>query len=214
MQLYIPLNLLGTVYREITQARFRRHGGYVPLAQPAARGEGQAGRQAARRHGRRDQILDNVVFSYEPERTVLKGVSFHRARRQDSCGGRPLSGAGKSTISRILYRSLATSNPEADYRRAGPPADVTQASLRAVIGIVPQDTAVLFNDSGALQHRLWPPRRDRGRDQGSGALGRPDRQIHRLSLLLGYDGDGGRARIEACPAARSSASPSRARSWQ
>jgi len=88
--------------------------------------------------------FDHVVFAYEPQRTVLKGVSFTVPAGKTVAVVGP-SGAGKSTISRILYRfydikSGSVTIDGQDIR------DVTQASLRANIGIVPQDT-VLFNDT-------------------------------------------------------------------
>ena len=88
--------------------------------------------------------FNNVVFAYEPERVVLKGISFIVPAGKTVAVVGP-SGAGKSTISRILYRfydikSGSVTIDGQDIR------DVTQASLRAAIGIVPQDT-VLFNDT-------------------------------------------------------------------
>jgi len=88
--------------------------------------------------------FDNVVFSYEPARIVLKGISFAVPAGKTVAVVGP-SGAGKSTISRILYRfydikSGSVTIDGQDIR------DVTQASLRGHIGIVPQDT-VLFNDT-------------------------------------------------------------------
>jgi ATP-binding cassette subfamily B protein len=88
--------------------------------------------------------FDNVVFAYDPERTVLKGISFTVPAGKTIAVVGP-SGAGKSTISRILYRFYDIKGGSVtidgqDIR------DVTQASLRAAIGIVPQDT-VLFNDT-------------------------------------------------------------------
>jgi ATP-binding cassette subfamily B protein len=88
--------------------------------------------------------FDNVVFAYDPARIVLKGISFTVPAGKTIAVVGP-SGAGKSTISRILYRfydikSGSVTIDGQDIR------DVTQASLRSVIGIVPQDT-VLFNDT-------------------------------------------------------------------
>jgi ATP-binding cassette subfamily B protein len=88
--------------------------------------------------------FDNVVFAYDPERIVLKGISFTVPAGKTVAVVGP-SGAGKSTISRILYRfydirSGAVTIDGQDIR------DITQASLREKIGIVPQDT-VLFNDT-------------------------------------------------------------------
>src|SRR5205807_4592842 len=88
--------------------------------------------------------FDSVVFAYEPQRIVLKGISFSVPAGKTIAVVGP-SGAGKSTISRILYRFY-------DIKRGSVTIDgqdirdVTQASLRAAIGIVPQDT-VLFNDT-------------------------------------------------------------------
>src|ERR1019366_105122 len=88
--------------------------------------------------------FDNVVFNYDPERTVLKGISFSVPAGKTVAVVGP-SGAGKSTISRILYRfyDIKSGSVTIDGQDV---RDVTQASLRAAIGIVPQDT-VLFNDT-------------------------------------------------------------------
>jgi ATP-binding cassette subfamily B protein len=88
--------------------------------------------------------FDNVIFCYEPERVILKGVSFTVPAGKTVAVVGP-SGAGKSTISRILYRfyDIASGKVTIDGQDI---REVTQASLRAAIGIVPQDT-VLFNDT-------------------------------------------------------------------
>ncbi|HTT97223.1 MAG TPA: ABC transporter ATP-binding protein/permease [Rhizomicrobium sp.] len=142
VQLYIPLNLLGTVYREITQALVDMEQMFRLLNQPR---EVKDKPNAPPLVVTRGEIkFDNVVFSYEPARTVLKGISFTVPAGKTVAVVGP-SGAGKSTISRILYRfydikSGSVTIDGQDIR------DVTQESLRAVIGIVPQDT-VLFNDT-------------------------------------------------------------------
>jgi ATP-binding cassette subfamily B protein len=142
IQLYIPLNLLGTVYREITQGLVDMESMFRLLNQPE---EVKDKKDAPPLKVSAGEIrFDNVVFCYDPERTVLKGISFTVPAGGTVAIVGP-SGAGKSTISRILYRfydikSGSVTIDGQDIR------DVTQASLRAAIGIVPQDT-VLFNDT-------------------------------------------------------------------
>ena len=142
MQLYQPLNLLGTVYREITQAMVDMDAMFRLLGRPQEVKDKPDAVPLVVHGG--EIKFDDVVFSYDPERIVLKGVSFTVPAGKTVAIVGP-SGAGKSTISRILYRfydikSGSVTIDGQDLR------DVTQASLRAAIGIVPQDT-VLFNDT-------------------------------------------------------------------
>jgi len=142
IQLYVPLNLLGTVYREITQAMVDMDSMFKLLHQPQEVTDKPDAKPLVVSGGAIK--FENVVFAYEPARTVLKGISFTVPAGKTVAVVGP-SGAGKSTISRILYRfydikSGSVTIDGQDIR------DVTQASLREKIGIVPQDT-VLFNDT-------------------------------------------------------------------
>jgi ABC-type transport system involved in Fe-S cluster assembly fused permease/ATPase subunit len=142
IQLYQPLNFMGMVYREIKQAVIDIEKMFEVLSRdPEIKDAPDAAPLLVTTGAIR---FDDVRFSYEAERPILKGLSFEvpAGKRVAIVGP---SGAGKSTISRLLFRLYDVSGGSItidgqDIR------SVTQASLRAAIGMVPQDT-VLFNDT-------------------------------------------------------------------
>jgi ATP-binding cassette, subfamily B, heavy metal transporter len=142
IQLYVPLNFMGMVYREIKQAviDIEKMFGVLsknpevkdtPNAKPLVVSNGVV-------------RFDDVRFSYDAERPILKGLSFEVPAGKTVAIVGP-SGAGKSTISRLLFRLYDVSGGAITIDGQNI-RDVTQASLRASIGMVPQDT-VLFNDT-------------------------------------------------------------------
>ncbi|WP_159952255.1 ABC transporter ATP-binding protein/permease [Rhizobium sp. 18065] len=152
MQLAMPLNFIGFVYREIRQGLTDIEQMFdlleveaevvdCPEATPLVIGQGAI-------------AFKDVHFHYDPERPILKGVSFEVPAGKTVAVVGP-SGAGKSTISRLLYRFYDVQQGSItidgqDVR------DVTQKSLRSAIGMVPQDT-VLFNDTIAYNVRYGRP---------------------------------------------------------
>src|ERR1700723_2523964 len=142
IQLYQPLNFMGLVYREIKQAVIDIETMFSILSRRPEI-EDRSGAPALKVHAGSIRF-ENVSFAYDPERQILNNVSF------EGPGGGPVaiggpSGAGKSTISRLLFRFYDVTGGRIlidgqDIR------GITQQSLRAAIGMVPQDT-VLFNDT-------------------------------------------------------------------
>jgi ABC-type transport system involved in Fe-S cluster assembly fused permease/ATPase subunit len=169
MQLYLPLNFMGMVYREIKQGLIDIETMFTLLREPA---------EIVDRPGAKPLRVDkgkikfeNVSFAYDPERVILRNVSFEVPAGQMVAIVGP-SGAGKSTISRILFRFYEVSGGRVliDGQNI---SDVTQASLRAAIGMVPQDT-VLFNDTIEYNIRYGKPAAS-------------DREVHEAARLAQID---------------------------
>jgi ABC-type transport system involved in Fe-S cluster assembly fused permease/ATPase subunit len=148
LQLAVPLNFIGFVYREIRQGltdieqmfdllEVESEVQDKPNAQPLKMGAGSI-------------AFNDVHFAYDPERPILKGISFEVPAGKTVAIVGP-SGAGKSTLSRLLFRfyDIQSGSITIDGQDV---RDVTQKSLRSVIGMVPQDT-VLFNDTIAYNIR-------------------------------------------------------------
>lgn len=142
IQLYQPLNFMGMVYREIKQAVTDIEIMFNILGRPPEIVDKPGAPPLKVTDG--TIRFENVVFSYEPERRILKGLSFDVPAGKTVAVVGP-SGAGKSTISRLLYRfyDVTAGRILIDGQDI---SGVTQKSLRLNIGMVPQDT-VLFNDT-------------------------------------------------------------------
>jgi ATP-binding cassette, subfamily B, heavy metal transporter len=170
IQLYQPLNFMGMVYREIKQAIIDIEKMFAVLAQHPEIKDAPGAKPLLITAGA--LRFDDVRFAYEPARPILRGLSFEVPAGKTVAIVGP-SGAGKSTISRLLFRlydvSSGTISIDGQDIRS-----VTQESLRAAIGMVPQDT-VLFNDTIRYNIRY-------------GRWGATDAEVERAAQLAQIDG--------------------------
>jgi ATP-binding cassette subfamily B protein len=145
IQLYIPLNFLGVLYREIKQSLTDLDKMFVLMDREREVADAP-GASALVLQSAPDVVFDGVSFAYEPDRPILKNISFTIPAGKTVAVVGP-SGSGKSTLARLMFRFYDVQ--QGGIRIAGQDVrQVTQSSVRRALGIVPQDT-VLFNDTVA-----------------------------------------------------------------
>jgi ATP-binding cassette, subfamily B, heavy metal transporter len=180
IQLYMPLNFIGSSYREIKQGLIDVEGMFGILRENAEIADKP--NAPVFKPAKGDIVFENVSFAYDAARPILKNISLHVPAGKTVAIVGP-SGAGKSTISRLLFRfyDITAGRILIDGQNI---ADVTQESLRKAIGMVPQDT-VLFNDTIRYNIRYGRPGASDAEVEEAAKMA----QIHNfvMSLPMGYD---------------------------
>jgi len=175
IQLSMPLNFIGSSYREIKQGLIDVEGMFSILRENAEIADKPSAKPFIA--GKGDIRFENVSFAYDKVRPILKGISFHVPAGKTVAIVGP-SGAGKSTISRLLFRFYDVTGGDIliDGQNI---ADVQQESLRRAIGMVPQDT-VLFNDTVRYNIRYGRPDASDAQVEEAARLS----QIHKFVMSL------------------------------